>query len=177
MNLFGLPKELQPNGTYPIILPSTKKKVLLQKCTPIFPVWVKTPPKFSFGNKRFLDFKGEPVFAEIYILRLLKEASWNCVWVETYGGFKFLQNMPESSKLISIELPSLQAAFMQTLRKATGKGGIFDIFAWRGDDFVFCESKERGKDRFQKTQNLWVESVLKLGIKLESLLVVDWSIK
>lgn len=177
MNLSDLPKELRPNDTYPIKLVSFKKEIQLQKCTPAFPAWTSTRPKFSFGNKKFLNFKGAPVFAEIYILRLLNEAGWEGVWVETYGGFKFLRDMPTSSKLISIELPPLQAAFMQSLRKTIGKGGVFDIFAWRGDNFIFCESKESKKDRFQKTQKLWVGSVLQLGVKLENLLVVDWSSK
>jgi hypothetical protein len=69
----------------------------------------------------------------------------------------------------------MQNAFLLSLKKAVGKGGIFDVFAWRDGEFIFCESKEKGKDKFQDTQTRWIKSVLELGISRENLLIVEWS--
>ena len=166
MSLSKLPKELRPTGIV--------EEVKLQKCNPIFRTW-KGPTGFSFGNKRFLEYKKQPVFAEILILRLLESAGWNGVWVEPYGGFKFLREMPKDTKLGGVEIPAMQNAFLRSLKKAVGKGGIFDVFAWRDNEFIFCESKEQGKDKFQDTQTRWIKSVLELGVPRENLLIVEWS--
>jgi hypothetical protein len=166
MNLSKLPKELRPTGI--------AEEVKLQKCNPVFKAW-KGPTGFSFGNKRFLEYKKQPVFAEILILRLLESAGWNGVWVEPFGGFKFLREMPKDAKLGGVEIPAMQNAFLLSLKKAVGKGGIFDVFAWRDGEFIFCESKEKGKDKFQDTQTRWIKSVLELGISRENLLIVEWS--
>jgi hypothetical protein len=53
--------------------------------------------------------RAKPVFAELLILNLLKEKLWDGVWVSSYGGTKYLGEMPRDPRLgPSLKLPAEQ---------------------------------------------------------------------
>jgi hypothetical protein len=135
MNL-GLPDLLRPTEHRPIELPSGRS-LDLAHCFLVFPAWTKPADVYTFGGKKLLDCGGAPVFAELYVLRLLQRHGWDGVWVSSYRQ-KYLRDMPVDPKLsnhVTLE-PSREAI----LRKIAPRGGgCFDVFAWRDDDVLFCE--------------------------------------
>ena len=48
-----------------------------------------------------LNCKDRPVFAELMILR---EKTWDGVWVSSFGGTKYLREMPIDSAGLSVDL-------------------------------------------------------------------------
>lgn len=145
-------------------------------CRSTFSAWSGTTLQFDFGKKPVLDFEGHPMFAELIILRLLQADGWEGAWVETYGGIHFLQEMPADWKLQSnhVAIPEEREVF---LRKIWGKGkttACFDVFAWKGDDILFCEAKRKGRDRLTDAQYKFIEAALECGVKPEQLLIVEW---
>ena len=77
------PQCLAPTCEEAILLRSGSA-VHLPKTTPQFSVWQHDVPFDRYGKKAVLDFRGEPLFAELVILRLFDEAGWSGVWVDTY---------------------------------------------------------------------------------------------
>jgi hypothetical protein len=53
-----------------------------------------------------------------------------------------------------VYLPPPQARLFTAIEKSTGnsRGGCWDIFAWRGDETLFIESKQRSNDRIRPAQ-------------------------
>lgn len=177
--ILDLPPELRPTGILPVSLPSGRT-VELPRCTPRFRQWSGLAPAFSFGKKAFLDYHGTPVFAEIYILRLLLDAGWDGVWAETYGGLVFLREMPAHSYLRDFEcaIPSDKKKFFWSISaEANGHSGCFDVFAWRGSTTLFCESKRQKKDRLQPTQLRWIDAALANAVLPEQLLIAEWDMR
>jgi hypothetical protein len=74
----------------------------------------------------------------LLILNLLKEKLWDGVWVSSYGGTKYLGEMPRDPRLgPSLKLPAEQKRRLDDIKKAAGtKGGCFDVLAWRDGQFV-----------------------------------------
>jgi len=73
--LLDLPASLKPTNLVRILLPSGRV-LALPYCYPSFPKWPHEHSLFTFGNKTILDFEGQPVFAELMILKLLQRAGW-----------------------------------------------------------------------------------------------------
>jgi len=170
-----LPPELTPSDTMTVSLPSGSK-VNLPVCHPTFPSWSEKLPSFDFGKKPIVNHKGKGVFAELAILRLLIDSGWDGVWVETYGGIHFLKDMPTSWKLSQhdIPIPADKEALLQNVWKTGKTTACFDVFAWKGNDILFCEGKHKGKDRLTKAQTKFIEGVLTCGIPVQSLMIVEW---
>jgi hypothetical protein len=131
--------------------------------------------RFSFGGKKFLNYKGAPVFAEIYVLRLLQAHGWDGVWVSSFGR-KYLRDMPTDWGLSNhIDLVPVRQA---TLDKIMPSGeGCFDVFAWRDSEVLFCECKRRTEDDLRETQKKWIDAALDSGFGSNNFLAAEWSIK
>ena len=66
---------------------------------------------------------------------------------------------------------------MERIRRAAGsKPGCWDVFCWKGDMTLFAEAKRRGRDQIRDTQKRWLAAALDMGVPLESLLIVEWSL-
>ena len=129
------------------------------------------PASFGSPSRCGLQFNEQPSWAEFILLRLLEQDGWTGAWVKNWGGRAFWQDVLED-----IELPPLAAARFREIEKSTGGngGGCWDIFASRGDEFLFIESKQRGNDNIRPTQRVWIESALDQGIPLSSFAIVEW---
>ena len=80
------------------------------------------------------------------------------------------------TKLGGIEIPATQRNLISSIsEKAGGRGGCFDVFVWRDDQVLFCESKRQGQDQLRKTQKRWMDGAIAAGVQETSLLVVEWS--
>jgi hypothetical protein len=152
-------------------LPSGKR-VSIQTCYASFELWHGTPIEGTYGGKAVLDCRGEPLFAELRILRLLQDTGWEGAWIDTYRK-RFLQFMPPHS----CDLPSHAQAFLH--RANAGRkwsAGCPDVLAWSEGRYLFIEAKRKGQDRIGNAQKAWVESALNCGVSLESLVIFEWEV-
>jgi hypothetical protein len=168
---------MQPNPLTRHSLSSVELKlpsgacVNIPKCFQLFIRWTGTPITDTYGGKDVLNFNAEPVFAELAILGKLQEGGWDGVWVDTYRR-KFRPAMPPSCCGVP---PHAQELYDRICRANGGKvGGWFDVFAWKGQDFLFVESKRRSKDSIRESQKAWIEAALHSGVSVDSLLICEW---
>lgn len=164
------PNELTPTGTEDFHLPNGAI-VQIPKATPTFCKWNGSPPDDTYGNKAVLDFAGEPVFAEIAILRLLESDGWHGVWIDTYRR-KFRTAMDRF-----VELPQERRDLLENIyARAGSKTGSFDVFAWKEDVILFAESKRSKRDQIRNTQLRWLQAALKVCLSLDAFLIVEWQL-
>jgi hypothetical protein len=170
------PEALRPLSRERVVLPSGET-VLVPKSTPRFPKWTSAmgpKPADSYNGKQFLNVDGEPKFAELAIRKIFADEGWNAVWVDSFGGFKYRVNYPDGV----VELPDAYRAIPEVITRRAGRGGWWDVFAWKGegpDEVAFAESKRRGSDKLRPTQLRWLQTALEAGIPLECFLIVEWS--
>jgi hypothetical protein len=147
------------------------KSVRIPRCSYFFRKWQGKPLSDTYGRKAVLDIEGKGVFAELAILGFLRKAGCDGVWVDSYRG-KFRRSWPEGS----CDLPPHARALYDRIRRANGgkRGGCFDVFAWKGRNYLFVESKRRSHDAIRPTQKAWVQAALRSGVPRKSLLICEW---
>ena len=121
-------------------------------------------------NKPPLSFDGRVLYPEFILLRLVERAGWSGCWVNNWLG-RFWRDID-----VEVTLPPRQAAhFRQIEACAGGRKGAWDVFAWRGDEVLFVESKQLAQDRLRPTQLAWLECGLELGIPPSSFVILEWT--
>ena len=155
------------------------------------PRWEGAPFADDFGKKAagMVEIDGEHLFAELAVLRLLERGGWSGRWVNTVGAagevWKYLtrwDDVPrdeQRNRVIEDEDPRVVLAGVA--RRAKKRyAGCWDVYAWRGDDFAFLQTK-RGAPAANATlgaaQGDWLHTALLFGdarIKLDSFAVVNW---
>jgi hypothetical protein len=160
----------------PVELPKAKRLVRVRTMLRREQQWAgPVPTSFSsVPNKPVLELDGQPIWAEFILLRLLEGDGWNGAWVKNWGGRAFWRNPVEVTELS----PSASALLHRIeANRSYHHGGCWDIFAWRGDEFIFIESKQRGRDRLRPTQRAWIEASLDEGVPLSSFVIVEWLVQ
>jgi len=142
----------------------------------------------DFGKKGAGKIKldGEHLFAELAVLRLLEKEGWAGRWVNTQGGrgevWKYLthwSDVPRAeqrSRPIEDSEPRQLLARVATVNRPARYAGSWDVFAWRGSDFAFVQTK-RTAPKLSAEQEDWLRSALYLGdpqITLDSFCFVQW---
>ena len=169
--LADLPSALLPTSVEVFSL-SKGNEIRVPKATPSFIRWHGDPIPNDRGKKPVLDWGGEPLFAELVILRLLQTKGWEGVWVDTYGKAR------RRSLYDNVLLPEQAESLLKRIRIRAGiDGGCFDVFVWKEDEIMFAESKRAGRDRFRASQLRWLDGALQSGLQVRSFLVVEWSLK
>ena len=155
---------------------SSSEQVSIQKYFLRFKPWTGNPIPFDFGRKPILDNDGEPVFAELAILRLFLNSGFDGVWVETYGGVHYLRSMPKNWSLKSehISIPTEKEDLLKRIWDKEKTRACFDVVIWKNDKIYFCEAKRSKKDRLTDAQKRFIEGALSLGISIESFLIIEW---
>ncbi len=169
------PPELQPSAFE--VLGADSDKIEVPKATPVFCSWRGTPPGDDYGGKAILDFEGEPVFAEIAILRAFERSGWEGVWVDSFRGGRYRRTCWDGTYVPA--LPSGAAGLLDQIRSvATSRARCWDVFCWRPDGSqVFAEAKRGGRDRMRASQLEWLRAALKVGIQATEFLVVEWQLE
>ena len=153
---------------------SSGVKVSIQKYFLRFDPWKGPPIPNTYNGKAVIDWNGEPVFAELAVLRLFQSHGWSGVWVDSYRR-KYRVGLPDV--VDPVELPETQKRVVESLREKTGKsGGCWDILAWKGDTVLFIELKRSKKDRVQTSQTQWLEASLDSSLNVEDFALVEWNI-
>ena len=154
------------------------------KATPTFDEWRGDPITGPFGTKAQIDRRGERLFAELAILRMLEESGWSGRWVQPYGAPKFQPHllrewgndgMPGDQATFPIEEPRAMELLERIAERNAGYGGCWDVFAWKGDQYLFAEAKLSGKDEIRATQLGWLSAALGCGLTEDNFLLVEWS--
>lgn len=152
---------------------SSGASVLIQKYFLTFTPWKGAPIPNTYNNKPVIDWNGEPVFAELAVLRLFQSHGWEGVWVDSYRR-KYRTGLPDVAE--PVELPLRQQELIESIKAKTGRsGGCWDVFVWKGDQFRFIELKRSKKDSIQHTQDSWLEASLLVGLGPESFALAEWN--
>lgn len=137
-----------------------------------FNEWKGAPIPNTYNNKPVIDWNGEPVFAELAVLRLFQSHGWEGVWVDSYRR-KHRIGLPDVAE--PVELPQKQKELIDAIRTKTGRsGGCWDVFVWKGENVLFVELKRQKKDSIRETQIRWLEKSLDYGLTAENFAFIEW---
>jgi hypothetical protein len=128
--------------------------------------------KFTYTSKPLVtSVTGAAAFGELAILDALRKDGWDGVWVDTFHGGKFWNQMPHVSAPVA--LPAAAANLYNTIGAANNgrRSGFFDVFAWKGSDFLFVEYKGPG-DSSNKNETAWIAAARRAGVTDAQLLFV-----
>jgi hypothetical protein len=133
-----IPEALRPTSIEPFqISPSTV--VGVPKTLPTFATWRGPSIPNTYGGKVVLEFAGEPLFAELVILRHFQREGWQGAWIDTYRR-RTLSGIDQVSEIP----PGPRARLTAISGHAGSSSGCFDVYVWRGDTFMFAEAKRLG---------------------------------
>lgn len=153
---------------------SSGEQISIPKYFLPFNEWKGTPVPNTYNGKAVIDWNGEPLFAELAVLRLFQSHGWDGVWVDSYRR-KYRIGLPDVAELV--ELPEKQNKLIDTIRTKTGRhGGCWDVFVWKDDQLLFVELKRSKKDKVQESQISWLEKSLSHGLNINNFMFVEWKI-
>lgn len=153
---------------------SSGEQISIQKYFLHFNEWKGAPIPNTYNNKPVIDWNGEPVFAELAVLRLFQSHGWEGVWVDSYRR-KYRIGLPDVAE--PIELPPKQRDLIECIKAKTGRsGGCWDVFVWKGEEVLFIELKRSKKDNIRDSQVSWLEEGLKSTLKTKDFALLEWSI-
>jgi hypothetical protein len=148
---------------------------LVQKYFQYFNEWDGAPIPNTYNGKAVVDWNGEPLFAELAVLRLFELHGWSGVWVDSYRK-KYRVGLPDVVE--PVEIPEEKMKLLDDLREKTGRyGGCWDILVWKDDGLLFIELKRDKKDRIQDSQKLWLEASIAHGLTANNFALVEWGVR
>lgn len=151
---------------------SSGAQISIQKYFLYFNEWKGSPIPNTYHGKAVIDWNGEPVFAELAVLRLFQSHGWEGVWVDSYRR-KYRTGLPDVVE--SIELSEVQKHLIESIRAKTGRsGGCWDVFAWKDDRALFIELKRQKRDAIQESQIVWLETCLENGLNTANFALIEW---
>jgi len=101
-----------------------------------FEAWSGPPISDTYGGKAVLDLNGEPLFAELAILRLLQREGFDGVWGDT-----FRHRFRQSIALEECKLPPwVQAEFEKIVGEIGNWSGCWDVLAWKSENRIRVDS-------------------------------------
>lgn len=154
---------------------SSGAEVSIQKYFLHFNEWKGAPIPNTYNNKPVIDWSGEPVFAELAVLRLFQSHGWEGVWVDSYRR-KYRIGLPDVVE--PIELSEKQRQLLDSIRAKTERhGGCWDVLVWKDNQVLFLELKRSKKDRIQESQISWLDKPVELGLNLSNFSFIEWSLR
>lgn len=135
-------------------------------------IWTGNEIENDYGNKTVLNYKGNPLFAELFALRTFKKKGFDGVWADTYGR-TFRTELPEK-KEPEITLASFVKQKLDRINPNGKMNGTWDLILWKDKEIRFVELKRKGKDKIRQTQIDFLERALKIGIPIENFEIIEW---
>jgi len=166
---------LQPNTIADETIPLLSgEQILIQKYFLNFNQWAGTPIVNRYGNKAVINWNGEPLFAELAVVRIFQSQGWDGVWVDSYRR-KYRIGLPDV--VSPIDLPVKYEELLTTIRTTTGRsGGCWDVLVWKDSKILFIELKRRKKDSIQDSQKQWLEYSLSHGLLPSNFALIEWEL-
>jgi hypothetical protein len=155
------------------------------------PRWQGEPFVDDFGKKAgaMIELDGEHLLPEIALVRLLERDGWSARWVNTQGAkgevWKYLTHWSDVPRDAQRNRVIEDAEPRQLLARIAGRSkgryrGCWDVFAWRGGDYVFLQTRRAASpdgDVLKKEQAEWLHTALVFGdgsLTVDSFAVVHW---
>ena len=135
-------------------------------------IWTGVEIRDSYGNKPVLDFNGNPLFAELFALRIFGENGYSGVWADTYRR-TFRTELPEK-KEPKIILPEFIKNELDKINPEGKMNGTWDLILWKNKEMKFVELKRKGKDKIRQTQIDFMERAIKAGVPIENFEIFEW---
>jgi len=128
----------------------------------------------DYNNKPIIDCEGQPLFAELAVLKILKKEGWDGFWIDAYRR-KFHIAMPSKTE-VAFSPPKDKLELLNQIWNKTGKkfSGSWDIFAWKGDNIKFIELKHAKKDKMRENQDNFYQTAISLGMPEDSFEIWEW---
>jgi hypothetical protein len=166
---------LRPHQTdSKLFLLSSGISVSIPKYILHFDPWKGPPIPNTYNGKAVIDWNGEPVFAELALLRLFQSHGWNGVWVDSYRS-KYRVGLLDVAEPVA--LPKKQQHIIETIGARTGsRRGCWDVFVWKGSMIRFIELKRSKRDKVRETQVQWLEAALACDFKPEHFALIEWDL-
>lgn len=175
LDLRELLAPIAAENEFTLNIPEEKKEKIgeIKEYYPVFTKWDEPHPerwrRFPEGRKRtytikpLIDAEGEPVFGELAILRRLQKHGWEGRWVDAFHGGKQWTRWPDTMERLPKKERELYKAICRRNGQIRGEmkdssKGLWDVFAWREDEYLFVESK--GKDTMNANQYKWLEAAI-----------------
>lgn len=154
-------------------LPSGEE-ISIQKHFLHFNEWEGAPIPNTYNGKAVIDWNGEPVFAELAVLRLFQSHGWDGVWVDSYRK-KYRVGLPDVAE--PTEIPEDKKKLLDDLREKTGRyGGCWDVLVWKNGVILFLELKLEKKDRIQDSQREWLQASTDFGLSERNFAFIEWKL-
>jgi hypothetical protein len=113
---------------------------------------------------------GGPVFGEIAIAEALQQDGWLAVWADGFHS-KYWSAMPGASDPVELLPWNLMELLTRIASRKRGKGGCFDVIAWKPKRTIFVEYKGP-RDRPNKNESQWIKAALREGVSARDLFFV-----
>jgi hypothetical protein len=133
--------------------------------------------RISYGKyaSLVLGDDGSLSCAEAEIVRRLRAAGYEAVWIDNFGAapehWRWASGRDAS---LAPAVASRHAALKNHIRAATGKGGgCWDVIAWCGSELIYLESKGPG-DSIKPGQRAWRKAAATIDPAIRWVLV-SWS--
>lgn len=139
------------------------------------PIWTGAKILDTYGSKTILDYKGQPLFAELYALRSFKEIGYEGVWADTYRR-KYRTELPEKNEA-KIELPHFVQKQLDEINPKGKLSGTWDLILWKSQEIRYVELKRRGKDAIRQTQIDFLNRALNYGVPINNFEIYEWKEK
>ena len=160
----------------------------VQKFSWPFQQWAGAPIddriRKRYGRKPVIDSHGQPLFAELAIIPLLKRYGLeDAIWADNYGRC-FRNAMP----FAECPLPEpLWEPYGRIVARNGGCSGCWDVIGWNNEGVMFVECKwkgrqgrgqqGKGKDRMKPNAIKWLQSALNAGTPLERFAICEWELR
>ena len=120
-----------------------------------------------------VESEGAATFAELAMIPILKQHGFDgAVWVDNYRSCYFRDAFPPKVCTLPEHICSIHARIVNL---NGGRGGCWDVLAWRPDGIMFVECKQQGtSDRIRPNQKKWLESARTAGLRPESFAICEW---
>jgi len=151
----------------------TSGVVSVEKFSWTYQRWTGEAIKDTYNGKPVLNSERGPVFAELAVVSILKAHGFEvALWVDSYRKCS-RDAMPPAVCTPPVQIREVY----DRIATANGSkwGGCWDVIAWDGKSVAFVECKRKGKDRILPSQVKWLESALKVGLRLENFMICEWN--
>lgn len=114
-------------------------------------------------------------------MKTFQDDGWQTRWVETYGKKTpiCLLDWKDDKYANQIHEPFEDATITELLAAIAHVNndryaGCWDVVSKKGEQILFAESKRTKKDSVRQSQQTWLAAALRLGLKEENFLMVEW---
>ena len=153
-------------------MPENIAEHIIPKSFHQLPLWKGTPILDTYGNKPVLDYRGEPLYAELFALRMFWAQGFKGVWADCYRK-RYRTELPEKQEE-KILLPDFVEEKLASINPNGKMSGIWDLVLWKDGTLKFVELKRKAKDRLRQSQIDFLQRALACGFTTDHFELFEW---